>query len=130
MRLGSLKEQILVKVEIEAEDKVRVSSLHESGIAAEPFVDSIALLACALAQCTFGVLRTYGERMDLDGHDMVFVVSWVLVPGPKRVGKMSMDVHWPSLPDSRLDAATRAARHCPVHNTLTREMDVDVFVDH
>ena len=112
------------------EREVRISQLHEPGVPAEPFVDSVGLLACALAQCTFTVLKTYGERLSLDGADVSVVIRWQMATGPKRVGGMSMDVHWPSLPESRLDAATRAAKHCPVHHSLAHEMDVDVFVDH
>ncbi len=119
-----------MKVEVESENQIRISALHEPGIGEEPFVDAIGLLGCALAQCTFGVLRQYGERLGLEGDDLNVVVKWEMTDGPKRVGAMSIDVNWPSLPESRLDAATRAARHCPVHSSFTRGMEVDVFVDH
>ena len=49
---------------------------------------------------------------------------------PKRVTAITVDVKWPSLPESRLDAATRAARHCTMHATLGDVVEIDVLVDH
>lgn len=93
-------------------------------------LDAVHLLACALGSCTWTTLATYGERFDTSADDVEIKVRWALGDGPKRVASMSLDITWPSLPESRLDAATRAARHCTIHATLSHSCEVDVFVDH
>jgi uncharacterized OsmC-like protein len=97
---------------------------------AQTHLDAVQLLACALASCTWTTLATYGERFDTSADDIEIKVRWALGDGPKRVATMSLDISWPSLLESRLDAATRAARHCTIHATLTHGCEVDAFVDH
>jgi uncharacterized OsmC-like protein len=93
-------------------------------------LDSVQLLACSIASCTWTTLATYGARFDASAQDMSITVRWSMGDKPKRVATMALDVSWPSLPDSRLDAATRAARHCTIHATLAQGVEVDTFVDH
>jgi uncharacterized OsmC-like protein len=92
-------------------------------------LDAVQLLACALGSCTWATLATYGQRFDRSADDIEIKVRWALGDGPKRVATMSLDISWPSLPESRLDAATRAARHCTIHATLAHGCEVDAFVD-
>jgi len=96
---------------------------------AETHLDAVQLLACALGSCTWTTLSTYGERFDTSADDVEIKVRWAMGDGPKRVASMSLDISWPSLPESRLDAATRAARHCTIHATLSHGCEVDAFVD-
>ena len=111
-------------------DAITVTEIGAPGLVADGELDSVQLLACSIASCTWTTLSTYGMRFDADAADAAITVRWSMADKPKRVGTMSLDVSWPSLPDSRLDAATRAARHCTIHATLAHGVEVDTFVDH
>jgi hypothetical protein len=50
--------------------------------------------------------------------DLVLEVSWTFAEKPHRVETLALDISWPSLPASRLEAAKRAAALCTVHVTL------------
>ena len=118
-----------MKVSLISETEIAVSALNQPGLEGAA-LDSVQLLACAIASCTHVTLATYGERFDTSADDMHIIVKWHLGSGPKRVEAVNLDVHWPSLPESRLDAATRAAKHCTLHATLSHGAEVDTFVDH
>lgn len=121
-----------MKVESADDGHLTLTGFNSPGLAAPEglVLDSIQLLAAALASCTWTTLATYGERFDADATDISIAVRWSLAQQPKRVGRMDLDVSWPSLPTSRLDAATRAARFCTLHATLTHGAEVETFVDH
>lgn len=117
-----------MKVYVKSETAISVAAINEPGLEGDA-LDSVQLLACSIASCTYATLATYGQRFDANGDDMRIDVGWKMGTGPKRVESMSLDVHWPSLPESRLDAATRAAKHCTIHASLSHGVDVDTFVD-
>ncbi|MEM7404468.1 MAG: OsmC family protein [Pseudomonadota bacterium] len=120
MNIESVEEQALV-----------LSDVGAAGLRVPENVslDSIQLLAAAVASCTWTTLATYGERFGAGANDIRIAVRWSLADQPKRVARMDLDVTWPSLPASRLDAATRAARYCTLHATLTHGAEVETFVD-
>ncbi len=114
-----------------AETELTLRQIGQDGLVLPPgaHLDAVQLLACALGSCTWTTMSTYGERFDTSAQDIEIRVRWALGEAPKRVAKMSLDIRWPSLPESRLDAATRAARHCTIHATLSHGCEVDAFVD-
>ena len=115
-----------------SETELTLRQIGRSGLTlpADAHLDAVQLLACALGSCTWTTMATYGERFDTSADDIEIRVRWALGEGPKRVASMSLDIRWPSLPESRLDAATRAAKHCTIHATLSHGCEVDAFVDH
>jgi uncharacterized OsmC-like protein len=89
---------------VEARGSVAISPFH--------------LLAGSLALCTWSVLVTWAEEAGLPAEELELAVRWELGGDPVRVAEMALDVAWPGLPPSRVDAARRAAGHCTVHHTL------------
>ncbi|MGI5861355.1 MAG: OsmC family protein [Myxococcales bacterium] len=76
--------------------------------------------AHSLALCTASVLVAYAEQIDAPTDSLAIRVRWEYVEPPFRIGRIDMQVYWPQLPESRLAAAQRAARHCTLHHTLER----------
>lgn len=76
------------------------------------------MLASAVATCTFSVLASWATHADLPVDDLAVEVGWSFVEGPHRVGRMEVVLDWPSLPEGRRVAATRAAALCTVSRTL------------
>jgi uncharacterized OsmC-like protein len=83
------------------------------------------MLGSALAYCTFSVLYSWATNSELDVSDLQIRVSWEFMDDPHRVGRMQMQLNWPSLPESRRAAAQRAATLCAVHATLSHTVPIE-----
>ncbi|HEV2147579.1 MAG TPA: OsmC family protein [Longimicrobiaceae bacterium] len=82
------------------------------------------MLASSLATCTFSVLASWGTHAKLPVDDLAVEVGWTFVEDPHRVGSMSVEVDWPSLPAERQGAAKRVAALCTVKKTLEHPPEV------
>lgn len=86
------------------------------------------MLASAVATCTFSVLASWASHADLPVTDLVVEVGWSFVENPHRVGRMEVELVWPSLPEGRRAAAQRAAALCTVSRTLEHPPEMAVQV--
>ena len=86
------------------------------------------MLASAVATCTFSVLASWASHADLPVTDLVVEVGWSFVENPHRVGRMEVELVWPSLPEGRRAAAQRAAALCTVSRTLEMPPELAVQV--
>ena len=84
------------------------------------------MLASGLATCTWFVLQSWGENAGISAHDLSIEVRWSFAESPHRVGSLDLRFHWPSLPESRVKAAERAAAQCPVHHTLNHAPQITI----
>jgi uncharacterized OsmC-like protein len=81
---------------------------------------AIELLAASLGVCTARVLDAYAANVAKVPIDSLAIrVSWELDEHPLRVGALDVGIVWPELPESRLEAARRAALTCTVHRTFS-----------
>ena len=124
-----------MRIHIRSETEVDLSQLHEAGfeVSSEesaPAFGAMQMFAAAVAMCTHAVLASYGQRCGAPADGIRIRVRWRYAERPKRIESLDMDVRWPQLPDSRLDAATRAAHQCTLHNTLGHGVEVSTLVDH
>jgi uncharacterized OsmC-like protein len=111
-----------VKLTLLAEDRVRyeltTGPLTVDAPSADTTFSPFHMLGGSLGACTYSVLASWAEHAKLDFTDLVIEVSWAFADKPHRVGAMTIDLHWPSLPPQRREAARRAANLCTVHQTL------------
>ena len=121
-----------MKLTLLAEDRVRYEvtpgPLTIEAPSAETAVSPFHLLGGSLATCTFSVLSAWGSRAGFALDDLVLDVSWTFAEKPHRVDTLALDIVWPSLPASRLEAAKRAAALCTVHVTLEHPPTMPVTV--
>lgn len=90
---------------------------------------ALQMFATSLGMCTASVLATYGQHFEIDMTDMTVRVDWSYAEDPYRVDDIDMGIDWPSLPDSRREAAERAAEQCTIHNTLHYEPTITTRVE-
>ena len=83
------------------------------------------MLASGLAVCQYSVLASWAVHAGFSPDDLVIEVGWDFADDPHRVGRYNVALHWPSLPEARRHAATRAAALCAVHATLTHSPEID-----
>jgi uncharacterized OsmC-like protein len=116
-----------MKITLEGETQIRLDMREEEfGIASDGIpVSPYHLLAGSLASCTALTVQSWAESVDVGMNDLEISIRWEMAEDrPKRVTRMDMDLHWPSLPGDRLETAERVAALCPIDATLRKGTDV------
>ena len=111
-----------MKITLLSDDAIRLEptpgAMTIEALSEEQQYSPFHMLASSLAYCTFSVLYAWAEHADLAADDLTLEVRWTFADDPHRVGSLSLDFTWPSLPEKRLAAARRVAEMCTVHATL------------
>jgi uncharacterized OsmC-like protein len=93
----------------------------------EPGLGAVELLGASLAVCTACALETHARNvLKLPVTGLVVRVAWSESERPSRVSGFRLDVSWPELPESRLDAVKRVVRSCTVHRTLEQSPEIAI----
>jgi uncharacterized OsmC-like protein len=116
-----------MRIILEAEDRIRLEmggdgfEIASEGAAISPY----HLMAGSLASCTALTVDSWAQGAGFDTNSLVISVAWEMVEErPKRISRLDMELHWPSLPADRVDIAERVADLCPIHATLVRAAEV------
>ncbi|HYW13663.1 MAG TPA: OsmC family protein [Longimicrobium sp.] len=121
-----------MKITLLSDERIRLDGkagpLSVEADSAEMAYSPFHMLASGLATCTYSVLASWGTHAKLPVDDLVIEVGWTFVEDPHRVGTMDVDVIWPSLPEERRNAATRAAGLCTVTRTFEQPPKIAVEV--
>ena len=119
-----------MKITLLSDDRIRLEGkagpLSVEAESAETQYSPFHMLASGLATCTFSVLASWGTHAKLGVDDLAIEVGWTFTENPHRVGRMEVDVVWPSLPAERRAAAVRAAGLCTITRTLEQPPTVVV----
>jgi uncharacterized OsmC-like protein len=122
-----------VKLTILADDRIRyeptTGPLTVEAPTAETIFSPFHMLGGSLAACTYTTLASWAEHAKLTFADLAIEVAWTFAEKPHRVGTMSLELIWPSLPAPRLEAARRAAALCTVHQTLHHPPELTTIVN-
>jgi len=117
-----------VKITLLSDDRIRMDGgagpMTIEAESAETSYSPFHMLASSLATCTLSVLHAWATNAKLPADDLAVEVGWSFVEEPHRVGSMSLDIDWPSLPENRRAAAQRVADLCTVKVTLKHPPEV------
>ena len=117
-----------MKIVLEGEYAILLTATEEmltiEADSAEQSYSPFHMLGSALATCTFSVLYSWASNSDFDVGDLQIRVQWEFTESPHRVGNMTMQLIWPSLPENRRAAAERASKLCAVHATLSHTVPI------
>ncbi len=121
-----------MKITLLSDDRIRMDAkagpLSVEAESAETQYSPFHMLASGLASCTLSVLAAWGSNAGLSPDDLEVEVGWDFAENPHRVGRMEMQLLWPSLPPERHAAAVRAAGLCTVKKTLEHPPELAVEV--
>ena len=111
-----------MKIILLAEDAVRLEPepgpMTIEALSADQLYSPFHMLASGLAFCTYSILASWAETAKLSADDCAIEVRWTFAEQPHRIGSTTLTLDWPSLPESRTNAARRVAEMCPIHQTL------------
>ncbi|MFN8150385.1 MAG: OsmC family protein [Solirubrobacterales bacterium] len=84
------------------------------------------LLAASLAACTLATMAIYADRKDWDISGVTVAVDFDGSPPPGETAQMLIDLGIPdSFSDEQKERLEVVAGKCPVHRTLTGEIEID-----
>lgn len=123
-----------MKIIQHSDTDISVSLLHQPGFDIssenpESHFGAVHMCVVSLAWCTFSLLASYGQRIETAATDMTIRLQWNYAQRPYRIEKVTMAIHWPQVPESRLDAAMRAAAMCTLHNTMMHGFEIDTTIE-
>ena len=111
-----------MKILLVSEDRIRLEGkagpMTIEADSPETQYSPFHMLASSVATCTFSVLASWATHAQIPIDDLAVEVGWSFAEDPHRVGTMDVELDWPSLPEQRRAAATRAAALCTVSRTL------------
>ncbi len=108
--------------------EVRTSKSPEYGGSGTSF-SSTDLLAVALGTCIATDVEPVAERHGIDPGSIRIGVTKALSVRPKRIVSLAVDVEVPDgVPADVMVRLERAAAHCLVHRSLSRDIEVRVGV--
>jgi uncharacterized OsmC-like protein len=111
-----------LKITLLSDERLRIEGgggpLTIEAESAEMTYSPFHMLGSGLATCTFSVLHSWAAHASLPAEDLAVEVGWEFTENPHRVGSMAVTIDWPSLPEPRRQAASRAAGLCAVKKTL------------
>lgn len=117
-----------MKITLQGEDAILLTAtegmLTIEAESAEQSYGPFHMLGSSLAYCTFSVLYSWATNSEIDVGDLQIRVSWEFADDPHRVGKLTMEITWPGLPENRRAAAERASQLCAVHATLSHTVPI------
>lgn len=112
-----------MRILLHGEQDLELREMEEPELSVEAvgegaYFSALQMFAASLALCTYSVLASYAQRINAGTGGMRMRVRWNYADNPYRVADIDLAVEWPELPESRLEAAERAANHCTLHHTL------------
>jgi len=85
------------------------------------------LMATALGTCVATILGIQADRHDLDLEGMEISVEKEMASDPRRIDTLRTEVHMPTALDEQTRTRLeRAARHCPVHESLHPDVETPI----
>lgn len=88
------------------------------------------LLATSLASCVLTIMGLVAERDGVDLAGLKARVTKDMVADPhRRIGRLTLALTWPegdSISDAQKQKLVRAGGHCPVHASLSPEIDFQI----
>ncbi len=89
----------------------------------------VELFAGALGACVAMTVRRYCQSQGYAAGEVGVSLTLELADHPKRVKNIVLDLEVPKdVPEERIEAIRRAARCCPIHETLLCPPEVDLDI--
>jgi len=92
----------------------------------------VEMFAGALGACVAMTVQTYCDARGEPKGDVGVSIALELLPKPKRIGAIVLDVELPcGMPEDHRDAIRRVVEQCVIHETLRNppEVDVEILTD-
>jgi len=85
------------------------------------------LVASSLGSCLLTIMGIVAKRHNLDLGNTYANIEKDMSERPRKISRINIDIFF----DKRIDSENknlliRASKHCPVHNSLDKEIDINI----
>ena len=85
------------------------------------------MVCSALASCILTIMAIAVEKNGIDIKDTIAIVKKTMGNNPRRITQIDVDLTFPKKYDSKTKIILeRAAYNCPVHHTLSKNVDKNI----
>ncbi len=85
------------------------------------------LVASSLGSCLLTIMGIVAKRHDLDLGNTYADIEKYMEEKPRRISKINIDIFFDKkIDDKNKNLLIRASKHCPVHNSLDKEIDINI----
>ena len=85
------------------------------------------LVASSLGSCLLTIMGIVAKRHKIDLKDSYANVEKKMSENPRRISSIMIDIYLKSsLNDKQIKILKQAAKHCPVHNSLNKNIDIQI----
>ena len=85
------------------------------------------LVASALGSCLLTIMGIVADRHNIKIKGSTVNILKEMNENPRRISKLILDINLNCIiTDEKLDILKRATKHCPVHNSLNDEIDIEI----
>ena len=111
--------------------EVRIRLENGAPLTIEPEAETISyspshMLASGIGTCMFSVLQSWATNAKIPTDHLAVEIGWNSSENQNRAGRFDVQLMWPSLPESRREAAARAANTCAVYNALVPRPEINI----
>ena len=85
------------------------------------------LVASSLGSCLLTIMGIVAKRHDLDLGKTYANIDKYMSERPRRISRIDIDIFFDkSIESKHKKILIRASKHCPVHNSLDKEIDINI----
>tara|TARA_B100000686_G_C15930292_1_gene543962 strand:- start:51 stop:449 length:399 start_codon:yes stop_codon:yes gene_type:complete len=86
------------------------------------------LLASSLGSCLLTIMGIVAKRHEIDMVGAIAKVNKKMSESPRRISELNVEIILNKLlNDKNIALLKKAAEHCPVHNSLSKEIDIKII---
>lgn len=89
---------------------------------------AVAMFVTSLARCTFAVLEHYAKRLEIPTENISSHLTWDYLDEPTRINRITMKIHWPELPEKRINSIARASHKCIISTSIKDSIKINTTV--
>ena len=85
------------------------------------------LVASALGSCLLTIMGIVSKRHNIDMKESYAYVNKAMTENPRKISAIDVDIYLKGeISDKDKKILFNASKHCPVHNSLNKDMDIKI----
>jgi len=85
------------------------------------------LVASSLGSCLLTIMGIVSRRHNIELNGSYANISKIMGENPRRIKEINVGIHINNIvKDSEIKILKKAALHCPVHNSLNKEININI----
>lgn len=124
---GNLRSQV---IHIDSKSKISIDAPKDNHGMGE-FFSPTDLLCCSLATCIMTIMAISVKKNNIDLINTTAIIKKTMAKNPRRIKKIQISFNFPKDYDNKTkNILERAAKNCPVHHSLSTDIQKDIYFNY